>query len=309
MSGNNSKKIAFNYFGGKFSFIEYLYENFPPKFTHLVDLFAGSMVVSLIYRGNVIRTANEINGEITNFFEQLREHEDELIRMLELTPCSELEYRKCWGGAEGITDLERARRFYVRVRQSFFGLGVQRQNKGWHMSKQHVNAQGGETVSRWKNGVEKLHEVAQEIRRNFQNVRAKKALQYVDHSCIFLLIAGTYTPFMLNLMPNWIGITICTACWIIAAFGIIFQPWLMKKSDKLNTFLYLFQGWLVLFAFKPGVEALPVTGLVLLVAGGLLYSFGTIFYNWQRLPYHHAVWHLFVLGGSVTHYFAVMYTI
>ena len=98
MSGNNSKKIAFNYFGGKFSFIEYLYENFPPKFTHLVDLFAGSMVVSLNYRGNVIRTANEINGEITNFFEQLREHEDELIRMLELTPCSELEYRKCWGG-------------------------------------------------------------------------------------------------------------------------------------------------------------------------------------------------------------------
>ncbi len=71
----------------------------------------------------------------------------------------------------------------------------------------------------------------------------------------FLLIAGTYTPFMLNLMPNWIGITICTACWLIAAFGIIFQPWLMKKSDKLNTCLYLFQGWLVLFAFKPVVEA------------------------------------------------------
>ena len=126
MSGNNSKKIALNYFGGKFSFIEYLYENFPPKFTHLVDLFAGSMVVSLNYRGNVIRTANEINGEITNFFEQLREHEDELIRMLELTPCSELEYRKCWGGVEGITDLERARRFYVRVRQSFFGLEIGR---------------------------------------------------------------------------------------------------------------------------------------------------------------------------------------
>lgn len=105
MSGNNSKKIAFNYFGGKFSFIEYLYENFPPKFTHLVDLFAGSMVVSLNYRGNVIRTANEINGEITNFFEQLREHEDELIRMLELTPCSELEYRKCWGGLKELQTL------------------------------------------------------------------------------------------------------------------------------------------------------------------------------------------------------------
>ena len=114
---------------------------------------------------------------------------------------------------------------------------------------------------------------------------------------------------MLNLMPNRIGITICTACWIIAAFGIFFQPWLMKKSAKLNTFLYLFQGGLGLFAFKPVVEALPVTGLVLLVAGGLLYSFGTICFNCHRLPIHHAVWHLFVLGGSVTHYFAVMYTI
>lgn len=194
MSGNNSKKIAFNYFGGKFSFIEYLYENFPPKFTHLVDLFAGSMVVSLNYRGNVIRTANEINGEITNFFEQLREHEDELVRMLELTPCSELEYRKCWGGAEGITDLERARRFYVRVRQSFFGLGVQRQNKGWHMSKQHVNAQGGETVSRWKNGVEKLHEVAQEIRRNFQIINSdfSAAIDRLDFPGAFFYCAPPY---------------------------------------------------------------------------------------------------------------------
>lgn len=95
---SSNKKIAFNYFGGKFTWLGNLYENFPLDFTHLVDLFAGSMVVSLNYPGNVIRTANEVNGEITNFFEVLRDHEVELVRTLRLTPCSEREYRKCWGG-------------------------------------------------------------------------------------------------------------------------------------------------------------------------------------------------------------------
>ncbi len=141
-------------------------KNFPSGFTHLVDLFAGSMAVSLNYGGRVIKTANEINGDITNFFEQLRDHEANLIRALRLTPCSEQEYKNCWEPSDD--PLESARRFYVRVRQSFFGLGAQRQNKGWHCAKQHVNAQGGETVSRWKNGVEKLHDVAREIRENFQ---------------------------------------------------------------------------------------------------------------------------------------------
>jgi DNA adenine methylase len=168
MSGNKNKMIAFNYFGGKMTWLDNIYENCPAGFTHMVDLFAGSMAVSLNYRGNVIRTANEINGEITNFFAQLRDNEDALIRLLRLTPCSALEYKNCWEPSDD--PLERARRFYVRVRQSFFGLGAQRQNKGWHMAKQYVNAQGGETVSRWKNGVEKLHDVATEIRTNFQIV-------------------------------------------------------------------------------------------------------------------------------------------
>lgn len=168
MSGNTNKIIAFNYFGGKFTWLEHLYANFPTEFTHMVDLFAGSMVVSLNYPGRVIRTANEINGEITNFFLQLRDHEEDLVRALRLTPCSKAEYDRCWTGDDDPSDLERARRFYVRVRQSFFGLGAQRQNKGWHMAKQLVNAQGGETCSRWFNGVEKLHAVAQVLRRNFQ---------------------------------------------------------------------------------------------------------------------------------------------
>lgn len=168
MSGSKNNKIAFNYFGGKFMWLDHLYANFPTHFTHLVDLFAGSMCVSLNYPGRVIRTANEINREVTNFFFQLRDHEVDLVRALRLTPCSEVEYERCWIEGDNPSDLERARRFYVRVRQSFCGLGAQRQNKGWHMVKHHVNAQGGETVSKWNNAVEKLHEVAQVIRRNFQ---------------------------------------------------------------------------------------------------------------------------------------------
>lgn len=164
MSGNKDKLIAFNYFGGKFVWLEYLYDNFPPHFTHLIDLFAGSLCVSLNYRGRVIRTANEINGEITNFFEILRDHEEELIRRLSLTPHSELEYLNSWGNTNS-GKIEQARRFYVRARQSFYGLGAQAQSKGWHMTKQHVNAQGGETISRWNNGIGKLHTVAAEIRK------------------------------------------------------------------------------------------------------------------------------------------------
>lgn len=82
MSGNRNKLIAFNYFGGKFTWLEYLYANFPHSFTHLIDLFAGSMAVSINYSGRVIKTANEINGDITNFFEVLRDHEPELTRLL-----------------------------------------------------------------------------------------------------------------------------------------------------------------------------------------------------------------------------------
>lgn len=172
MSGNKNKIIAFNYFGGKFTWLDSLYKYFPNDFTHLVDLFAGSMAVSLNYKGNVVKTANEINSDITNFFEVLRDHEPELTRLLLLTPCSLQEYNNIWNAVEfeNYTQdkIERARRFYVRVRQSFFGLGAQRKNKGWHMAKQHVNARGGETVSRWNNAIEKLHEVAEVIRNEFQ---------------------------------------------------------------------------------------------------------------------------------------------
>ncbi|RWX00937.1 DNA adenine methylase [Flavobacterium cerinum] len=166
MSGNSKKLIAFNYFGGKFTWLEWLYAYFPNDFIHFVDGFAGSLVVSLNFEGNVIRTANEINGDITNFFYVLRDHPKELIALLELTPCSELEYHNSW--QQSTCNIERARRFYVRVRQSFYGLGAQRKNKGFHLAKSKLMAKGGETVSRWNNSLPKLLRVAKEISTNFQ---------------------------------------------------------------------------------------------------------------------------------------------
>lgn len=172
--------------------MEYLYTNFPRDFTHLVDLFAGSMAVSLNYPGRIIKTANEINGDITNFFEVLRDHEPELTRLLLLTPCSELEYNNSWEPSGD--KIERARRFYVRIRQSFFGLGAQRKNNGWHCAKSHVNARGGETVSRWNNAIEKLHEVAEVIRGNFQitNLDYKDCIDRLDFPNAFFYADPPY---------------------------------------------------------------------------------------------------------------------
>ncbi len=192
MSGNKSKIIAFNYFGGKFSWIEHLYENFPAEFIHLVDVFGGSLSVTLNYDGNVIKTANEINSNITNFFQVLRDHEGELMRLLELTPCSKEEYNRCW---ETHPDkIEAARRFYVRLRQSFFSLGASRKNKGWHMAKTQVNCAGGETVSKWNNSLPKLYAVAREIRKNIQitNLDFLDCIDKVDFTGAFFYCDPPY---------------------------------------------------------------------------------------------------------------------
>ena len=155
-----------NYFGGKFSFVDEIYPHFPAEFNHLVDLFAGSFVVSLNYQRNIIKTANEINGEVTNFFQVLRDHTEEFIQLLKLTPCSVAEYENAWKASE--CKIEAARRYYVRVRMSYLGLGCQRENKGMFLAKSKVNAKGGETVSKWNNSIETLYTVARMIKEQFQ---------------------------------------------------------------------------------------------------------------------------------------------
>ncbi len=137
--------------------------------------------------------------------------------------------------------------------------------------------------------------------------KAKQVLRIIDHSAIFLLIAGTYTPFTLvNLRGPW-GWSLFGTVWGLALFGIILEltPW--RRFRLLSVALYLGMGWAVLVAAKPLLDAVAPTGLLLLAAGGLAYTLGVVFYIWRSLPHHHAIWHLFVLAGSALHFFAVLF--
>lgn len=134
-----------------------------------------------------------------------------------------------------------------------------------------------------------------------------KTFKILDHSTIYLLIAGTYTPFTLvYLRGNW-GWTLFGAVWGLTVLGVLFKIFFVHRLKILAPIIYLFMGWLLIFAIKPAAELIPRAGLQLLLAGGLFYSFGLIFYAWKRLLFHHAIWHLFVLAGSVCHYVAVFY--
>lgn len=135
---------------------------------------------------------------------------------------------------------------------------------------------------------------------------AKRVLKVIDHSAIYLLIAGTYTPFTLvNLRGPW-GWSLFGTIWGIAVLGIILKTTMLGKIAGISTALYLAMGWLVAIAAKPLLSTVPVGGLELLLLGGLAYTAGVIFYAWQRLPYNHAIWHLFVLAGSLCHFFAIL---
>ena len=133
----------------------------------------------------------------------------------------------------------------------------------------------------------------------------KKMLQKLDHAAIFLLIAGTYTPFTLvNLRGGW-GWTLFGMVWSIAIAGMVMELIVSKRYKRISLGLYLGLGWLVMIAIEPMLANVASGGLLLLLAGGLFYSLGVIFYVWKTLLYHHAIWHLFVLAGSACHFFAV----
>jgi hemolysin III len=139
--------------------------------------------------------------------------------------------------------------------------------------------------------------------------RLKRVLKILDHSAIYLLIAGTYTPFLLvNLRGGW-GWFLLGIVWGCAIAGIIFKLWFVDHFKMLSTALYLLMGWLVLIAAKPLVAHVSSAGLRWLVAGGIAYTAGVVFYASRRIPYSHAVWHLFVIAGSVCHYMAVLYAV
>ncbi len=133
----------------------------------------------------------------------------------------------------------------------------------------------------------------------------KARLKVFDHCAIFLLIAGTYTPFTLvGLRGPW-GWSLFGVIWGLAALGITFKLFFTGRFRRLSVLIYVLMGWLVVIAIKPMMAQLSSTALSWLVAGGLCYTLGTLFYLNRRIPYGHAIWHLFVLGGSICHYVAV----
>ena len=139
--------------------------------------------------------------------------------------------------------------------------------------------------------------------------RVKHILKVFDHSAIFLLIAGTYTPFLLvNLRGGW-GWSLLGIVWGLAAAGIVLKFWFVDRYPILSTGGYVLMGWLALIAVKPLLQAVPTIGLIWLLAGGLMYTVGVAFYAWKRIPYNHVIWHLFVMAGSACHYFAVVYSV
>ena len=137
----------------------------------------------------------------------------------------------------------------------------------------------------------------------------EKILKICDHSCIYVLIAGTYTPFMLVVVRGALGWTMFTIVWSLTILGIIFKAFFVNRFKIISTLAYILMGWLIIFAIKPLFQTLPGSGIAWLEAGGLAYTLGTIFYAWKTLPFNHAVWHLFVLVGSVCHFMAVLFYI
>lgn len=136
--------------------------------------------------------------------------------------------------------------------------------------------------------------------------RTKSVLRVIDHVSIYLLIAGTYTPYTLIALEGRWGWSLFALVWSLAALGIVFKLFFTGRLEKLSLLIYIAMGWCGVVAARPLLQIMEPAGLWLLLAGGLAYTGGVVFYVMRRLPYHHAIWHLFVLAGSVLHYFSVL---
>jgi hemolysin III len=135
--------------------------------------------------------------------------------------------------------------------------------------------------------------------------RAKGVLRTVDHCCIYLLIAGTYTPFTLTYLRGGWGWTLLCLVWGMALFGLFYKIFFVGRFRALSLTLYLAMGWLAVVAAGPAIELLPGMCVFLMALGGLFYTGGVFFYAKSRVPYYHTIWHLFVLAGSLSHYLAI----
>lgn len=140
----------------------------------------------------------------------------------------------------------------------------------------------------------------------FQHPRAKKVLHVFDHISIYFLIAGTYTPFLLNYMLNARGITMLCVLWGLTLLGIVFKVFFTGKFNFMSTLVYVGMGWILVFSGREFFNTIPASVLTMIVIGGVLYTTGVLFYLWEKLYYHHVIWHLFVLSAAVCHYVAVL---
>jgi hemolysin III len=137
--------------------------------------------------------------------------------------------------------------------------------------------------------------------------RAKSVLKVVDHCAIYLLIAGTYTPFLLLTLGDTVGAVLMVVIWGLAVAGIVFKLFYTGRFQTISLITYLAMGWLAIFASYELLANLPWNGIMLLLAGGIIYSLGTIFFAVRRIPFNHAIWHLFVLGGCLCHFLAIYF--
>ena len=148
---------------------------------------------------------------------------------------------------------------------------------------------------------------ASTLYHSVQSPGLKHALKVIDHCSIYLLIAGTYTPFTLVLLHGGWGWTLFGVVWGLSVFGIVFKIFFVDRFKVTSVSIYLLMGWMAIVAIKPMLTFVPTGGVRLLVMGGLIYTAGILFYVWKKIPYNHAIWHLFVLAGSACHFFAVMF--
>lgn len=148
--------------------------------------------------------------------------------------------------------------------------------------------------------------LASTLYHSFTNEKLKSLFKFFDHAAIYILIAGNYTPFALIPLHGNFGWTIFGVIWSLAAIGILFKVFFVKKFRFFSTICYLLMGWFAVFIIKPLIAALSIEAIYWLIAGGVFYTVGAIFYLIKRIPYNHAIWHLFVLAGSAAHFIAVV---
>jgi hemolysin III len=147
--------------------------------------------------------------------------------------------------------------------------------------------------------------LASTLYHSFRNQKVKKIFRIIDHSSIFLLIAGTYTPFLLVNLRGVLGWTLFGIIWALAGSGIVFKAFFIGRYGKISVFIYVLMGWLCVVAIRQMLANIPWGGIIGLTVGGVLYTAGIVFYARPKFRFSHAIWHLFVLGGSISHYFSI----